>query len=90
MSGTSFDSDRKSVVCNFLGSYRSLFLKDVLCCLSASICVSVWRSVHVSSGAHRGQKKSNSQDMELQVPLSHPTWMLESKRGSSARAVTGP
>lgn len=57
-------------------SVNSFFLK--IC-----ICVSVCIYVHMSAGAHRGQKgASDPPELELQEVVRHLTWCWEHNQGS--------
>ena len=40
---------------------------------------------HVSTGASRVQKTSDSLKLELQAVVSHPAWVLETELGPSAK-----
>lgn len=59
------------------------FQRFLIMCVS----VSVWEYVHVSAGAQGGQKRSlDLLELEAQVVVSCPTWVLGTKLGPSERA----
>lgn len=60
-----------------------MYFKEIMC-----TCVSVYRYVHMSAGACKGQKKaSNFLQLELWVVVSCLTWVMGTGLGSSVRAV---
>lgn len=58
------------------------FVKIFFIIIFSYVYVSVFRFVYLSAGAHRGQKLD---PQELETVVSHLTWLLGSKLGSSGR-----
>lgn len=53
------------------------------------MCVSVWVSSHECS-THGGQEDIGPLELELQVVVNCPMWVLRIELGSSAKAVLAP